>query len=105
MSNSQPNLIPTVGDCYESSYNNGTELDLIKQCVEAGAPNASMLEPIYHKLGLKDEVKIVQGWATSPEGPVAGKRIHHSWIEVGEHVIEVKGEGKSVKFKVVITAA
>ena len=31
--------------------------------------------------------------------------LEHPIKEVGEHVIEVKGEGKSVKFKVVITAA
>jgi large subunit ribosomal protein L9 len=32
-------------------------------------------------------------------------QLEHPIKEVGEHVIEVKGEGKSVKFKVVITAA
>ena len=32
-------------------------------------------------------------------------QLDHPIKEIGEHIIEVKGEGKSVKFKVVITAA
>jgi large subunit ribosomal protein L9 len=32
-------------------------------------------------------------------------QLEHPIKEVGEHMIEVKGEGKSVKFKVVITAS
>jgi large subunit ribosomal protein L9 len=32
-------------------------------------------------------------------------QLDHPIKEIGEHMIEVKGEGKSVKFKVVITAA
>ena len=32
-------------------------------------------------------------------------QLDHPIKEIGEHMIEVKGEGKSVKFKVIITAA
>src|ERR1035437_3934278 len=32
-------------------------------------------------------------------------QLNHPIKEIGEHIVEVKGEGKSVKFKVVITAS
>ena len=62
----------------------------MKLAVEAGADDPA-LKRIYDGLGLKNEIVIVHGWVTSPEGPNAGRRIHHAWIEIGDGVVETQG--------------
>ncbi len=90
MANHEEQVNPSKkGDCYESSYKNACELAQIKAAVEAGADDPT-LKRLYSGLGLKDEIVIVHGWVTSPEGPYAGRRMHHAWIEAGDGVIETQ---------------
>jgi hypothetical protein len=91
MSDSTPNPVPVVGDCYEASFNNACELNAIKRAVEAKAPDANDVVELYKRFGLNNDVTVVHGWVSSPSSPDPLKRFHHAWIEVGDIVFETQG--------------
>jgi hypothetical protein len=91
MGDDKPNLVPVVGDCYESSFKNGRELELMKFAVERNEADAKEFAGLYERFGLSNDVVIVHGWVSSPGGPDPKKRFHHAWIEVGDYAFETQG--------------
>jgi hypothetical protein len=86
----EPNEVPIAGDCYESSFKNALGLQQTKEAVETGRGSDSD-KACYENLGLGNEIEIVHGWVTPGAGPVAGRRLHHAWIEIGDVVFESQG--------------
>lgn len=90
MSHEEINELSSEGDCYESSFKMALSFHQVKEAVENGTGSA-VDRAQYLKRGLKNEIFIFHGYATSPKGRDAGKRIHHAWIEVGDVVFETQG--------------
>jgi hypothetical protein len=82
----KPNVIPVRGDCYQSSLENASELQELKNLVESGEACDHETKAVYDGLSLNEDILIRHGWANTQNG-----RGHHAWIEIGDFVIETQG--------------
>ena len=61
------------GDCYEAAHKSCSELNSIKDT------NPTLKN---------NDIYIVQGYITAPNGPYKGKCLKHAWVECGGNVYE-----------------